>query len=179
MLALCAGILCSCAAAAKLEPKKYDCGGDGMRVVSVDYGGIWGPLCVYKADGIHACREVYRLRTDKKTSVTTFHICGQQEMTPKPDQWRIFWAQLEALKVSRWRSAYRAKDIGATICDGLQWSAKYTTLRGSRESGGDNAFPSTSDPGRITLDQAAFDRLVNAYAALFPTSMDAFVKAHR
>lgn len=178
MLALCAGMICSCASA-KLEPKKYICSNKNMKVVSVNYGGIWGPLCVYTADGIHACREVCRPKTDKKKSVITFPVSGQQEVTPTPGQWRSFWEKLEGLKVSRWRPAYRAKDIGVTVYDGLQWGASYSTWKGSRETDGDNAYPSISDPNRITLDKLAFDRLLDAYAALFPTSMDDFAKEHQ
>lgn len=177
MRALCAVMICSCASA-KLEPKKYICSNKSMKVVSVNYGGIWGPLCVYTADGIHACREVHWPKTDKKKSVTTFPLCGQQEVTPTADQWRSFWGKLEALKVSQWRPAYKAKDIGVTVYDGTQWSARYQTFKGSRETGGDNAYPLTSDPNRITMDSVAFDRLLEAYAALFPTSMDAFVQKY-
>ena len=177
MLALCVGMLCSCASA-QLESKKYICSDKDMKVVSVYYGGVWGPNCAYTADGIHACREVHLPKTDKKKSVTTFPVSGQQEVTPTSDQWRSFWGKLEALKVSKWRPAYQAKDIGVTVYDGTQWWAKYQTFVGSRETGGDNAYPSTSDPGRITLDSAAFDRLLEAYAALFPTSMNAFVEKY-
>jgi hypothetical protein len=150
-----------------------------MKVVSVNYGSSWGPLYGYKADGIHACREVYRPKTDRKTSSTSFPLYGQQEVAPTPDQWRVFWEKLERLKISRWRSTYRAKDIGVTVYDGLQWSTLYQTLKTSRETEGDNAYPSKSDPDRVTLDQTAFDGLLAAYASLFPTSMHAFEKEHQ
>ena len=178
LLALCLGMMCSCVSV-KLEPKKYICSNKDMKVVSVNYGGIWGPICTYAADGVHACREVRCPKTDEKTSVTTFQLCGQQEVVPTSDQWRSFWGELEELKVSQWRPSSEAKDIGVIVYDGTHWGARYQTLKGSRESGGDNAYPSASDPNRITLDSLAFDRLLEAYAALFPTSMDVFVKKHR
>lgn len=165
MLALCVGMLCSCASA-KLEPKKYICTDKSMTVVSVNYGGLWGPLCAYSADGIHACREVHWPKTDKKKSVVTFPLTGQQEVTPTSDQWRSFWEKVERLKVSKWRPAYRAKDIGVTVYEGLQWGTKYSTWKGSRETKGDNAYPSTTNPDRMTLDQDAFDRLLEAYTII-------------
>ena len=156
-----------------IEQRVYPAATDSP-VIDFSHGGAWSPQFRYTVNGVQACREVCRPKTDSRTHITSYPIAQQQEVTPTTEQWQAFWKRARPLRLSEWRKTYNSKDIGDQVCDGTQWFLRYSVHGSERTSSGDNGYPVIGRPEAGTLSSKSFDELLAAFDTLFPTTMMQF-----
>ena len=138
-----------------IEQRVYTAAGDAPAI-AFSHGGAWSPQFRYTVNGVQACREVCRPKTDSRTHITSYPIAQQQEVTPTAEQWQVFWKQVRPLRRSEWRKTYNSKDIGAQVYDGTQWFLQYSIREREHTSSGDNGYPVIGSPEAGTLSSKSF-----------------------
>ena len=156
-----------------VEQRVYTAATDSP-VIAFSHGGAWSPQFRYTVNGVQACREVCRPKTDPRSHITNYPIAQQQEVTPTAEQWQAFWTRVRPLRLSEWRKTYNSKDIGDQVCDGTQWFLQYSIHGSERTSSGDNGYPVIGSPKTGTLSSKSFEELLAAFDTLFPTTMMKF-----
>jgi hypothetical protein len=134
------------------------------KVVEFSFGGAFGEQGRYAADGIHVCSETYTAMPD--SAGVSFTLKEQTQKSPSPKQWAEFWRTLDQMDLARWKSVYTPEDVGAIVNDGIQWQLTTSTLKGTSESRGDNAYPTPNHPKKTTLADASFKQLEGAFIKL-------------
>jgi hypothetical protein len=135
-------------------------------ILDFSYGGAFSSQTRYIADGVRACREIGE-PCRRPDGVTDYSVKRQVEVTPPAARWTRFWRTVNSLDVAHWKPEYSPQDVGKTVFDGTQWSLEFSTLSGTSQSTGDNAYPTIGRPKTTTLDDAAFRKLQEAFEALF------------